>query len=502
MQRFLVNISFIFVFLSLYTNAQNPVQPPVQAARDTSFLVSLPELRLQIDELLNDPNFAEANWGVYIQSLKTGEIIYKTNADKLFIPASSLKLFTSAAGFLLLGSDYQFLTTLSARGKVENNLIKGDLIVKGFGDPTISGKFYNRKITKVFEDWADSLIIHGINEITGNILADDRMFLKGDYTSAIDRNYTDNWFSVAPGALCFNDNVIEMEFEGLEFNKPPRINIKPDTRYYTFMKKSITGYQNSDPVFNIFRNEGSRVVTIEAKVPEKEITRYYYPVEDPSRYFVYVLKEVFEKKGIRVRGYVSQTEKETDIPDSTHSLLFIHRSYPLKSIIFEMNKHSNNLYAEQLIRTIGLEINEFGSFENGSKAMKGLLEVMGINSQNMIIDDGSGLSRLNLITPKQMVKLLNYMYVSDEFKNFYNSLPIGGIDGTLVNHFKKTRAENNVRCKPGYLPGVRSLAGYIKSADNEPFAFCIFVNNFLVPEALASNIQDAICVRLANFKRK
>ena len=170
-------------------------------------------------------------------------------------------------------------------------------------------------------------------------------------------------------------------------------------------------------------------------------------------------------------------------------------SPPLKEIIKVINKNSQNFFAEQLLKTIGLEKEGYGTVTNGVKEM-------GINPESMVLVDGSGLSRLNYVTPKQFVTLLNYMYKSKYFIPFYNSLSIAGVDGSLGNRLQNTKAKDKIRAKTGYLEGVRSLTGYAFTLDNEPVAFSIIANNFNVPVKLAENIQDLVCLRLANFKRK
>jgi D-alanyl-D-alanine carboxypeptidase/D-alanyl-D-alanine-endopeptidase (penicillin-binding protein 4) len=155
-----------------------------------------------------------------------------------------------------------------------------------------------------------------------------------------------------------------------------------------------------------------------------------------------------------------------------------------------------------LLKTIGLEKYGFGSVDNGVKAIKKLLREIGINSENMIIADGSGLSRLDLVTPRQIADLLNYIYRHNIFPTFYQTLPIAGVDGSLALRMTRSKAENNVRAKTGYLGGVRSMCGYVFTADNEPVCFSIIVNNFIVPATLADNLQDLVCLRLANFSRK
>ena len=136
------------------------------------------------------------------------------------------------------------------------------------------------------------------------------------------------------------------------------------------------------------------------------------------------------------------------------------------------------------------------------KEIKNLIKDIGINPENIIIADGSGLSRLNLVTPRQFVDLLSYIYKSEIFRLFYDSLPIAGVDGTLARRMHNTKAENNIRAKTGYIEGVRSICGYAYTADKEPIAFSIIVNNYIVPYALADNLQDLVCLRLANFTRK
>ena len=177
--------------------------------------------------------------------------------------------------------------------------------------------------------------------------------------------------------------------------------------------------------------------------------------------------------------------------------LFTYYSPNLREIVKIINKNSQNFFAEQVLKTIGLEKENFGSIENGITVCNSVFQEMGINPENMIMVDGSGLSRLNLVTPKQIVSLLNFMYQNKYYLPFYNSLPIAGIDGSLANRMKNTKAENNVRAKTGYIGSARSLSGYVNTADNEPIAFSIIVNNFTVPLKLAENIQDLVCSQIS-----
>jgi D-alanyl-D-alanine carboxypeptidase/D-alanyl-D-alanine-endopeptidase (penicillin-binding protein 4) len=183
-------------------------------------------------------------------------------------------------------------------------------------------------------------------------------------------------------------------------------------------------------------------------------------------------------------------------------LLFTNYSPPLREIIKVVNKNSQNFYAEQILKTIGLEAGHFGTTENGIEVELDIFKDMGINTDGMSIVDGSGLSRLDLVTPRNFNSLLNYMYKSKYYIPFYNSLPIAGVDGTLGTRLKNTKAEGKIRAKTGYLTAVRSLCGYALTGDNEPVSFSIIANNFNVPVKLAENLQDLVCLRLSNFRRK
>jgi D-alanyl-D-alanine carboxypeptidase/D-alanyl-D-alanine-endopeptidase (penicillin-binding protein 4) len=182
-------------------------------------------------------------------------------------------------------------------------------------------------------------------------------------------------------------------------------------------------------------------------------------------------------------------------------VLASYESPPLSEIIKVINKRSQNFYAEQVFRTLGKIFGGEGSTQKSVEVVKNALAQMGIAPESISIYDGSGLSRLNLVTPFQILTLLNYMYRHEYFSYFYESLPIAGVDGTLETRMRKTKAQGNVRAKTGYVQYTRSLSGYVKTIDGELVAFAMMVNNYLVPVSTANMVQDIVCQRLANFSR-
>lgn len=477
------------------------------ASKDTSknyAYSTIPEFWSQMNDIFNDPNFNNAQWGVVIQSLETGEYFYKRNEDKFFMPASNLKLFTTAAGLVILGPNYSFKTNVYVRGKIDGSILDGDLVIQGRGDPTISGRFYDNNLFKVYGDWADSLINLGIDEIRGNIIGDDNSFDDVGLATGWRWDYLSEWFAAPSSAVSFNDNCADVLVTVDKDTHQPVVKITPDTKYMIVLNRVVTVPKDSLTSINVYREMGTNVVTVYGTIrANSDTVKTFVTVNNPTQYAMVVLKYILKEKGIAIDGYPIDVDDISAPLDYTKmKKLFTQYSPPLKEIIKVINKNSQNFFAEQLLKTIGLEKSNFGSVDNGVKAEDKAFKDMGINPESMTILDGSGLSRLDMITPRQIVALLSYMYKSKYFIPFFNSLPIAGVDGTLGDRMQNTKAQGKVRAKTGYLEGVRSLSGYAYTGDNEPVAFAIIVNNFNVPVKLAENIQDLVCLRLANFKRK
>ncbi|MFO7524194.1 MAG: D-alanyl-D-alanine carboxypeptidase/D-alanyl-D-alanine-endopeptidase [Ignavibacteriaceae bacterium] len=465
---------------------------------------TLPEFWEQMDDIFNDPTFNNAHWGVVIQSLETGEYFYKRNEDKFFVPASNMKLFTTSAALLLLGEDYKYTTNIFTDGRIDGSILDGNLIIQGSGDPTVSGRFYGDNVYAVYSRWADSLIVMGIDEIRGNIIGDDNLFDDLGLGKGWSWDYESNWFAAQSSAISLNDNCVDII---LKYDRPGNklnLYLYPNTDYVVINNQLKLVSEDSLTDVNAYRERGSNVITLYGTYSRKiDSLKTYVTVNNPTQYSMVVLHKVLTQKGITVSGYPIDIDEYTDVLDynSLH-FLFNHYSPDLREIVKVINKGSHNFYAEQLLKTIGLEIEGFGSVENGVESSREIFKEIGLNPENIVQVDGSGLSHQNMTTPRQITTLLKYLYGSKYFASFYNSLPISGVDGTLGTRMKNTRAQNMVRAKTGYIRSARSLSGYTKTGDNEPIVFSMICNNFNVPVKLAENIQDLVCLRLINFKRK
>ncbi len=466
---------------------------------------NIERLRNELDTIFNDPEFYNAHWGVVVQSLKTGENIYLKNENKNFMPASNMKLFTTAVALLKLRPDFKFRTHFYYNGKVQDGMLRGDLIIKGSGDPSFTSRFYNGNIVQVFENWADSLKEFGIKAIEGNVIGDDNYFddeIMGDGWAW---DYQSDWYAAQISALSFNDNCMDILFiPGDSVGTPAKYRLDPETDFVEIVNNVITREQGKETEIYYKRDRGTNRVVITGGIPvDGEEKRDWFSIENPTLYTTTIFKQVLEQNGIIVNGIakdIDNCEPDEFFKDDM-ALIFIHKSPPLWRIVNTINRVSQNLYAELLLRTLGAELLGQGSAMGGIQIVKETISQMGINPVNFVMVDGSGLSRLNLVTPRQIALLLKYMHESPANKFFYNSLPAAGVDGSLKHRMKNTSAKGRVIAKTGYLGNVVALSGYLKTAENEECVFSLVTNNFTAPTKMAYLVQDIACERLTRFVR-
>ncbi len=465
-------------------------------------------LRKELAARFDDPEFFNAFWGVKIQSLKTGEIIYQQNQDKSFMPASNLKLYTTSAALTKLTPEFRYVTKLETDGTTENGVLDGNLYLKGSGDPTICGRYNGGNVILTFQQWADSLKAKGIHEIKGNIVGDNSAFNGSDYGAGWAADYETDWYAAQIGGIVFNDNCVDMTVTaGDSIGAPAKISWNPDTKYITVINETVTTPPDSNPpgyYITFHRAWRSNVVHVSGDFPiNKPAWHESISVDNPALYAVTVLKEVFGHEGIKVDGAAQDIDEAAVKPDyEKATTLATYTSPGLSVIVKTINKRSQNLYAEQLFRTMGMVFFGHGSMRTGRYVAYPLYSSWGIDTNRIQMHDGCGLSPDDMVSPSTTVSVLTAMYHSRDFQPFYESLPIAGVDGSLRYRMKGTTAENNVHAKTGTIEHVSSLSGYVTDKDGEMFVFSIMVNHFTVPTSLAEKAEDGVAERLANFSMK
>jgi serine-type D-Ala-D-Ala carboxypeptidase/endopeptidase (penicillin-binding protein 4) len=453
----------------------------------------------KIDQLLNSLKPKNGFWGVSANYSEKNERLVNWNGDHPFVPASNMKLFTTAVALIRLGPDYRYTTFLLSDAPVINGILKGNLVVRGVGDPTISEKF-QKSSTTVFDDWTGQLKKQGITEIEGDIVGDDDLFDDIDQGKGWAGDDDLFCYSARISALSFNENCIEVVVTPADKpGEPALVSMQPHTSYMHLENHVITSPIGENSDFHGSRSTTSSSIELMGSI-EKGVPPYRFKlsVSNPTLFTVTVLKEVLEKRGIKVRGQpVDIDEMSTEKPVNYRlRILASSQSVPLSAIVRHTNKESQNLCAELLFRTLGALYGGKGSTENSVKVMKQTLEPVGIKGDSLSIYDGSGLSRLNLVSPNQIVRLLDYMSNHPFFNDFYPSLPIAGKDGTLAGRMKHTKLTDHLRAKTGSLAHTSTLSGYLRTRKDELVAFSIMGNNILSSSPEVRALQEDLCQQI------
>lgn len=460
------------------------------------------EAAFQIDTMLNNAPFDMAHWGVKIIRANTGDVIYERNAHKMFMPASNMKLYTTSAALCLLGPDFTYHTTFWTDGTIDaNGVLNGNVYVRGSGDPTWSWRFYDDNYDSLFIRFADSIKAHGISEINGSIVGDDNVF------DDIPLGYSWSWddeayyYGAQISGLSFNENYIDYRLTPGRIGENAKISPYPNTDYVTVRNDLITAPVDSATDFENGRERAQNNGWFTGTISAADSARWdAITVENPTLFTVYVLKQFLQKNGVEVTGDPIDVDDWTAQVDyEQYQPIFTHTSQPLWEIIAKVNKPSQNFIAETLQKTLGATFRNEGSSKAGIKVQMALYDSLGMDTRNLTIRDGSGLSRLDLVSPNTTESLLRMMWAQPDREIFIASLPISGVDGTIEKRMLGTIAEGRVHAKTGYVSYVRSLSGYLWTLKEEPIIFTLMVNHYTVPTVLANKLQDRICTVLVGM---
>jgi D-alanyl-D-alanine carboxypeptidase/D-alanyl-D-alanine-endopeptidase (penicillin-binding protein 4) len=457
------------------------------------------KLRADLDKIIaDDKDFKDAFVGVSVRSLATGDVLYDFNAGKKFTPASNEKLFTTWALMSQLSGSMRLTTKLYAKGSLDTTRkeLQGDLIILGSGDPTIS--------TTTIEAWADSLALLGVRSITGNLVADASLFVGTPYPEAWQADDMLYYYAAPASALSLNGNCVEVTVTPSDsVGDWAKVSYLPVTSAVTLTNQVVTDWAGKKPALVFERKLGLPQITISGYIPKGNKPNVeFMTVSDPVTYFLTVLKEVLERKGIRVLGGSRKKAATEAIAYDSLNVLIATTSPTLYEMLLRTNKQSDNFYAEQLIRILGKEVFGTASLDNGVAAVKQSLKSLGDVVETQRIADASGLSRLNLTSPEILTALLKKIYDSNLYDAFLKTLPIAGVDGTLATRMKGTLAASNLRAKTGYMSGARSLSGYVKTRDDEVIAVSVMIMNYTASNRAAAALQDEIIRTIAAFSRR
>ena len=466
------------------------------------------KLQEAIQKIITESDLGDPTIGIYVQCCDK-RILFEKNHTMALKPASCNKLQTTAAALHYLSPDFKYETPVYLLGDVVKKTLEGDLLVIGDGDPTISGRFGDN-ITHIFKDWAKALKKKGIKEINGDILGDDDYFDDNYYASGWSDSYRGNWYSAEISALSFNDNCVDITWKAAKKpGKKASYTMNPDTEYINFINQIKTVEKGGSKGADFKRDDKSNVVIAKGSIPVKEKMTDWCTVYNPTHYSTTVLKETLEEEGIKVRGEAYDLD---DLPEKKkaiqqnppENLLTKYVSPDLMTIAGVINTNSQNFYAEQVLKTMGREARGKGSFKDGAAAIKKFLRENDIWENGCVIMDGSGLSHLNQVTPRQLVKLLRYMRTTDYWEDFRETLPRGATRGSLKDKFEDTEEEKRIAPriygKTGHIGGVCSLSGVVYNETGKEIFYSVIINGYSCPLSDCRRFCNDIAFELARSK--
>jgi D-alanyl-D-alanine carboxypeptidase/D-alanyl-D-alanine-endopeptidase (penicillin-binding protein 4) len=468
------------------------------------------ELRHAIDSMVADPKFSNAHWGILIVDPERGDTLYSRNAGKLFMPASNQKLVTGAVALTVLGPDYQFPTAFAARGPVEGGVLRGDLVVIGRGDPSMSDHM-RTDVMQALKAVPDSLRAHDVRYVSGRLQRGGDAFPDPWHGFGWAWDDFDYAYSAGVDELFFNEGMFQVTLRaGQRDGARATTSVRPDIGYPA-IRSLVTTARRPDSVKgpdgtmrlprlrepSASMDSATNVVTITGQMYPNDSTTLDVAYRDPGLAYLYALRKTLTDQALTVEGGLDPRPPR----DTTATLdtLFILKSPPLREILPALQKPSQNQIAEILFKTLGLERTGVGTADSGRAVIERQLTEWGIATTSFAVRDGSGLSRHDYIAPDAIVRVLDVMRKGPSFSVYRDALPIAGVDGSIANRMRGTAAAGNVHAKTGFVDKARSLSGYVTTANGRVLLFSFLCNNWTTTSREVDQVADAIAVRLAGF---
>lgn len=485
-----------------------------KSAAQVSTSRSAQELGRKIEETIEGSEFRAARWGVYMLSLRDGRVVYARDAERPFTPASNMKVYTTAVALDTLGADYRWRTSVYASSEPDQRgTIKGDLVLYGRGAPDLSSEV-KRDVPDHLAKLADDLYRRGVRRVQGNVVGDESHFRGEALGDGWLWNDIQWYFGAEVSALTINGNEATVQITPGKQDEKAAVKVENGDSYFRLTNDAQTSARGSSLTIGVTRGLSDNNLRVWGDFPATG--RSYnvrISVHKPALWAAKLFREELRARGITVDGEIEARDArvapdEQFNPERAVELAFV-LSRPLGEIARATNKFSININAELILRTLGRERRDAapdpdpvkmrirGDDEAGLSFIRLWLERAGIQTAGLTLHDGSGLSRLNIITPEATARLHAVIAKSPAARIFRDSLPVAGRDGTLSGRLSTTGGR--IQAKTGTLSYNNSLSGYVLAADDEPYAFAIICND----ETARGNsiaVIDAIARLLADYR--
>ncbi len=477
-----------------------------QKKRDAATKKAAAKFTVRAETLLGTGPTSKGEWGLLIVDAESGETLYEQNADKYFLPASNMKLFTTALALAKLGPEYRFHTTLETRGTISSEgVLSGDLALVGRGDPNLSNRKFPYDLKeefdgppeKVLSELADALVAKGIKQISGDVVGDDSYFPRERYPSGWEIDDMVWEYGAAISAIVVDDNTVTLMLTpGEQAGNPVQAVLTPGTLDFTVANEVATSAADVKSDLKLTREPGSNVVVVKGTLPAKSGPRkLILAVEEPAQHAAATLKRLLEERGLKVGG-VARARHDGGEMSGDPAVLAEHVSVPLGDSVKLVNKISQNLHSEMLLRTVARQKGVWATPDDLMKIPAEFYEAAGIAPGDVIQTDASGLSRHDLVTPRAIVTLLGYAQKQAWFGLYYASLPVAGADGTLEDRMKNTPAAGRIHAKTGSVEHVRTLSGFAETPGGRRLIFSFLSNNQGGKNHEATDALTGLCVAM------
>ena len=448
--------------------------------------ISNPLERLQklIDSVQNDTEIRSGVVAASIRSTQTGEYKLQYNAHKSVNSASVLKLVSTASALAVLGSNYRFQTFLEYDGAIVDSILQGNIYIRGTGDPSLGSARIGTSVEEISRFFAQKIKAYGIKKIDGYILGDGSIF--SDNTLADSWIWGDigNYYGAGINGLNINENLYSMYFRQSKRvgDFAPITKIVPEIPNIKNINKVTVGERGSGDNVLIYSTPFSSTVLSEGTIPagDNEFS-VKGSIPDPPTFFAFQVQKNFSVQGGIIEkptlSFQQYKTSEGYYPKQRY-LIFTYDSPPLSSLVKDCNYHSINLYADAFLKSVGYNLSKDGSFDSAVKSQKQLWSQKGVDLQGFMIRDGSGLSPSGVLTANNLTDILYTMKTDATFPEYYASIPIVGINGTVQNLAKGSKAAGNVRAKSGSISNTRAFSGYFTANNGEMMSFTYIVNRY------------------------
>ena len=497
-------------FATLPLAAQNqPARPSAPGKKNISATTpaknrkDVARFAAKLESILAEQHAQKVFWGILVVDRDSGETLYELNADRFFTPASNAKIFTTSLALATLGPGFRFRTTLETAGKVgADGHLSGDVVLIGRGDPDLSNRKFpytgkverDGPVERILAEMADEAIAKGVKEIDGDIVADDSYYPYEPYPPGWSIGDIFFTFGSPISAIAFNDNTITVTATpGTKTGDPANVVVEPASAADTFTRRISTVDASAKLEVGVVQQPGPEFLLLQGMIPLAHAPlKLDLAMPDPAATAGASLKQIFESRGVHVSGTVRvrhapPPEIYPDAPvvlgpqpiagDPNTVVLAEHLSLPLLESVRLTNKVSQNLHAELFLRAVGHEKKGFGVTDAGLWAEQDFLKSVGIADGDVVLSDGSGLARDDLVTPRATVQMLRYDERQPWGADYISTFPIAGVDGTLETRMQGTAASGRILAKTGGLDHVRALSGFGTAVGGEHLVFSIFDNN-------------------------